>query len=46
MIISKKTHIILLAAGIKVLIVKDNLAGIFVYAISLFIIPAFIKGKS
>ena len=39
-------YIILLAAGIKVLIVKDNLAGIFVYAISLFIIPAFINGKS
>lgn len=39
-------YIILLAAGIKVLIVKDNLAGILIYTISLFIIPAFIKGKS
>ena len=39
-------YIILLAAGITILLNKDNLAGIFVYAISLFIIPAFINGKS
>lgn len=39
-------YIILLAAGITVLIDKDNLAGMLIYTISLFIIPAFIKGKS
>ena len=42
----KKTHIILLAAGITILLNKDNLSGILIYTIYLFIIPAFIKGKS
>ncbi len=39
-------YIILLASGITILLDKDNLPGIIIYALSLFMIPAFIKGKS
>lgn len=39
-------YIILLAAGITILLNKDNLSGILIYTTFLFIIPAFIKGKS
>lgn len=39
-------YIILLAAGITILLNKDSLSGILIYTIYLFIIPAFIKGKS
>ena len=39
-------YIILLASGITILLDKDNLPGIIIYALSLLMIPAFIKGKS